>query len=90
MQKSPTIAQLRNGPPAVGLMTAAAALGLGRTKAYDLARREEFPVKVKRIGGSYRVLVVDLLQFLGISETVPPPRPPLAAPARHVTATRPY
>jgi hypothetical protein len=37
-----TIAQLR-AAPTIDLMTAARALGLGRTKAYDLARRQQFP-----------------------------------------------
>jgi hypothetical protein len=42
-----TIAQLRVTPTA-DLMTAARALGLGRTKAYDLARRQQFPCRVLR------------------------------------------
>jgi hypothetical protein len=49
-----TIAQLR-ATPTVDLMTAAAALGLGRTKAYELARRAQFPCRVIRIGEVYRV-----------------------------------
>jgi hypothetical protein len=36
------IAQLR-ATSTVDLMTAARALGLGRTKAYELARRRSFP-----------------------------------------------
>jgi hypothetical protein len=36
-------------------MTAARALGLGRTKAYDLARRQQFPCRVIGIGDTYRV-----------------------------------
>src|SRR5690348_4849662 len=39
-----TIAQLR-AAPTIDLMTAARALGLGRTKAYDLARRQQFPAR---------------------------------------------
>jgi hypothetical protein len=46
--KTPTITQLRAGPPSVDLLTAAAVLGLGRTKAYELARRGEFPVRILR------------------------------------------
>ena len=48
-----TIAQLR-ATATVDLMTAARALGLGRTKAYELARRDEFPCRVIRIGETYR------------------------------------
>jgi|HubBroStandDraft_4_1064222.scaffolds.fasta_scaffold1406574_2 excisionase family DNA binding protein len=65
----PTITQLRSGPPSVDLMTAAAVLGIGRTKAYDLAKRGEFPVPVIRIGDSYRIPTAALLTLLGISET---------------------
>jgi excisionase family DNA binding protein len=69
--RTPTITQLRNGPPSVDLLTAAAVLGLGRTKAYEMARRGEFPVRVLRIGGSYRVPTAALLELLGISEAIP-------------------
>jgi predicted DNA-binding transcriptional regulator AlpA len=68
----PTITQLRNGPPSVGLMTAASVLGIGRTKAYDLAKRGEFPVRVIRIGDSYRMPTAALLELLGISESAAP------------------
>jgi hypothetical protein len=36
-------------------MTAASALGLGRTKAYELARHDTFPCQVIRIGETYRI-----------------------------------
>lgn len=92
MPRTPSIDQLRSGPPAIDLQTAAAILNLGRTKAYDLARRGKFPVPVRRIGSSYRVPVAGLLEYLCISETapVPPPRPaPAGLPAgvRPVTGT---
>jgi Helix-turn-helix domain len=65
-----TIAQLR-ATATVDLMTAAAALGLGRTKAYDLARREEFPCRVIRIGEVYRVPTAGLLELLGLAAEEP-------------------
>jgi hypothetical protein len=71
--KIPSIAQLRSGPPSVDLMTAAAVLRIGRTKAYDLAKRGDFPVTVIRIGDSYRVPTAALLTLLGISEQPPAP-----------------
>jgi hypothetical protein len=61
-----TIAQLR-ATPTIDLMTAARALGLGRTKAYDLARRQQFPCPVIRIGDTYRVPTVGLLELLGLA-----------------------
>ncbi len=65
-----TIAQLR-ARATVDLMTAASALGLGRTKAYELARREEFPCRVIRIGDTYRVPTAGLLELLGVSAEEP-------------------
>ena len=53
-------------PTTISVETAARAIGLGRTRAYELARRGEFPCKVIRIGASYRVVTVDLRRLLGI------------------------
>jgi hypothetical protein len=61
-----TISQLR-ATASVDLMTAALALGLGRTKAYDLARRAQFPCRVIRIGETYRVPTAGLLELLGVT-----------------------
>lgn len=55
-------------PPSVDLVTAGRALGIGRTKTYDLARAEELPVRVLRLGNTYRVATADLLRVLGIEE----------------------
>ena len=44
--------------------TAAAILGIGRTKAYELAKSGEFPVKVLRIGRRYVVPVPALMALL--------------------------
>jgi excisionase family DNA binding protein len=51
--------------------TAARALGLGRTTAYELARRGELPVPVLRLGSRYRVNRADLLRALGITDGEP-------------------
>jgi hypothetical protein len=67
---SVTIAQLR-ATTSVDLMTAALALGLGRTKAYDLARRDQFPCRVIRIGETYRVPTAGLLELLGVTAEEP-------------------
>jgi hypothetical protein len=73
-----TIAQLRS-TATVDLMTAAAALGLGRTKAYELARRDQFPCRVIRIGDTYRVPTAGLLELLGV--TAEDQHPPTARTA---------
>ena len=70
-----TRAQLLALPVTVDVPTAALALGLGRSTAYDLARRGKFPCRILRIGSSYRVPTADLLRVLGIEpgeEPVPP------------------
>ncbi len=71
-----TIAQLR-ATATVDLITASAALGLGRTKAYGLARTGRFPCRVIRIGQVYRVPTAGLLELLGLS----PEQPHSATPA---------
>lgn len=53
-------------PALVDLPTAARALGLGRTKAYDLAKRGGFPCPLLRVGASYRVRAADLLELAGV------------------------
>lgn len=62
-----TVDEIRALPAAVDLVTAARAWNFGRTKAFELARRGEFPCPVLRIGNQYRVTRSDLLQSLGIS-----------------------
>ncbi len=51
--------------------TAARALGIGRTTAYELARRDELPVPVLRLGSRYRVNRADLLRALGVTDGEP-------------------
>ncbi|MFI7025123.1 helix-turn-helix domain-containing protein [Micromonospora sp. NPDC049900] len=46
--------------------TAGEILGIGRTKAYELAKADEFPVKILRIGRRYLVSVPALLKLLGV------------------------
>ena len=61
-----TRAELLALPAVVDVPTAARALRLGRSTAYELARRGEFPCPVLRVGGSYRIPTSDLLRVLGI------------------------
>jgi hypothetical protein len=79
-----SIAQLR-ATATVDLMTAARALGIGRTKAYELARHDEFPCPVIRVGEMYRIPTPGLLELLGV--TAEEPRVPAAAAPRPRPAT---
>lgn len=62
-----TPAEIRKLPAVVDLVTAGRALGLGRTKAYQLARSGEFPCRILRVGASYLVPTADLLALLGLN-----------------------
>ena len=74
-----TVANSWRMPVVVDIATAASALGLGRSTGYELARRDEFPCRVLRVGSSYRVPTAELLRLLGIDPDQPTEPP---APAR--------
>ncbi|MFZ4160404.1 DNA-binding protein [Streptomyces griseoincarnatus] len=63
-----TIADVRALPPTVDVVTAGKAFGLGSTTAYRLARAGEFPCKVVRAGGGWRVVTADLRRVLGLDD----------------------
>jgi len=73
-------------PVVMDLETAGRAFGLGRTLSYQLARREEFPCPVLRLGRSYRVRKADLMRELGVplegagAQTEAPEGPAAAGP----------
>lgn len=60
--------QLLALPATTDVATAGRALGLGRSKAYELAAAGKFPVRVLRLGKHRRVPTADLLTLLGIEE----------------------
>ncbi|GAA1788575.1 hypothetical protein GCM10009735_20200 [Actinomadura chokoriensis] len=55
-------------PTTTTIETAARALGLGRTRAYQLAREGRFPCKVIRIGATYRVVTADLRRLMSSND----------------------
>jgi hypothetical protein len=62
-----TFEELNALPTAVDLMTAARALGIGRTKAYQLAKAGKFPCRIIRVGNGYHVPTAELLKTLGVT-----------------------
>jgi hypothetical protein len=54
----------------VSIDFAARKLGIGRTMAFQLASRGEFPCRVLRIGRLYKVPVAELERLLGEREPV--------------------
>ena len=62
-----TVEQMRNLPPVVDVLTAAAILGIGRTAAYELIRIGQWPTPILRPGKLTRVPSAPLLDPLGVS-----------------------
>ena len=55
--------------PTVSLDEARKPLGIGRSLAYDLAARGDFPVRIIRCGKLLRVPTAELLEVLGLAES---------------------
>lgn len=53
-------------PVVLDIVTAGQVLGMGRTAAYEAARRGDFPVPVLRVGNRYRVATAHLRELLGL------------------------
>ena len=60
------LAEVADLPAVTDLVTAGRALGLGRTKAYELARAGQFPCPVIRAGKTWMVPTAGLLALLGL------------------------
>jgi hypothetical protein len=59
-----TIDAIRGLGATTDIETAGAILGIGRSKSYQLARSEEFPVRILRIGRRYLVPIPPILDLL--------------------------
>lgn len=59
-------------PVSVDLVTAGRAFGLGRTKSFELARADEFPCRVLRVGHKFRVPRSAIFEALGITGDLRP------------------
>ncbi len=81
--------ELLDLPPAFDLETAGRAWGFGRTKSYELARRDQFPCPVLRLGHAYRVTRADLLRSLGLDPDMPAAGASEAPAAIHIAASAP-
>lgn len=53
-------------PAAVDLATAARALGISKSKAYELVLTDDLPVPALRVGRLWRVKTADLRRVLGL------------------------
>lgn len=57
---------LLDAGPTIDLSLANSALGISRAHGYALAKRGLYPVKLLKLGGSYRVVTSEMLTLLGI------------------------
>jgi excisionase family DNA binding protein len=70
--------QLAALPAVLDVPTAAKALGLSRTAAYELIRAGEWPTPVFRLGRLIRIPTAPLLELLGIGAQHQPADRPVA------------
>ena len=75
MNNPPTLSEIGDLPITLDIVTAGRMLGIGRTTALRLARAEQFPCRVLRIGIQWRVPTADLLAVLGLPADPDPPTP---------------
>jgi excisionase family DNA binding protein len=66
-QRRLTQAELRDLPAVVDVPTAAAALGIGRSAAYELIREGRWPTPIVRLGKLIRIPTASLLDVLRVS-----------------------
>lgn len=62
--RPPRLDEIRQWGATTDVVTAATAFGIGRNRAYELAKLGQFPVRVVKIGRTYRVVVAELLAVL--------------------------
>ena len=61
--------QLAALPPVLDVPAAAKVLGIGRSLAYDLVRRGEWPTQVLHIGKLIKIPTEPLVRLLGVVTT---------------------
>jgi hypothetical protein len=74
--------ELRRLPPLLTVPLAGRVLGIGRTVAYQLVRRGDWPTPIIRVGAQIRIPRAPLLELLGLS-----PAQPVAAPPSEAAVT---
>jgi hypothetical protein len=67
-QPRPTLNEIREWPATCDVVSAGAALGIGRNGTYDALKAGEFPVRVLKIGHRYRCVTAELIALLEASE----------------------
>ncbi|MEU6440441.1 hypothetical protein [Streptomyces sp. NPDC047046] len=65
MDKSVGAEELKALPAVISIEEANAVLAIGRSTGYALAKKGAYPVRVLRLGRSYRVVTAELVALLG-------------------------
>jgi hypothetical protein len=68
-RKAPTLAEIKEWPATCSVVSAGAALGLGRNHTYELIKLGEFPLRILQIGKRYRCITSQLVALLESPET---------------------
>lgn len=61
--------ELLDAGPTIDLPLANRLLGISKSHGYSLAKRGDYPVRLLKLGHSYRVVTSELLTLLGIEAT---------------------
>jgi predicted DNA-binding transcriptional regulator AlpA len=62
---APTLKEIGEWPATVEIPKACTAFGISRSHGYALAGRGQFPARVIKVGGRYRVATASILAALG-------------------------
>ncbi|WP_194920163.1 helix-turn-helix domain-containing protein [Catenulispora rubra] len=89
MRRVLTLSEVGDLPVVLDVEEAGALLGIGRTNAYRMVRRGQFPTRVIRIGGQWRVPTADLLHLLGLAPPTPAPDPDTDPPRSGLSLVNP-
>jgi predicted DNA-binding transcriptional regulator AlpA len=68
VKPGPTIDEIRTWPATVDPPTGGSPFGISRSYSYELIKRGEFPAKVIKVGGKYRVVTASILAVLGAQD----------------------
>lgn len=71
-QGMPTEAELEAFPRRLELVDASRTLGIGRDRAYDLAKEDRFPIHLAKVGPKYFASKAELLRELDSPGSVRP------------------
>jgi excisionase family DNA binding protein len=69
MTRALTIEQVNSLPAAPALEPTCHAIGISRSKGYELLAAGEFPIPALRVGNQWRFRLTDLRAYLGLEQS---------------------